>query len=307
MLRPAADDRVLVEAAARARLELGAAGLTSASVDTAGDAYPARLAFVREDGVATIDLLGTLADGSPLERRVPVPRGAGGDDPALLALRAVEILRGMRLASRRPTPVVAAAPAEIAAETPPPPPPKRPPFRAFAGLAALEGRVVGSGAGVAPSVAAGIAASVVPHVAIELTVAGPFFRDLAPTTAGSAHTREELGLVGVVVEGTLGRTDVRARIATGMHHLVAAYDARGMPPSTPPQTIHVRADQFFWTPFVAAGVGASRAFWRNAGLSIEADAVILQPAIDVVVDGHVVGGAGAPSLLEIVDFWAAFP
>jgi hypothetical protein len=309
VLRPAADDGVLVAAAARVRLELGASGFTSTLVETAGDAPQARLAFVREDGVATIDLLASLADGTPHHRRLGVPRAAGGDDAAVLALRAVELLRGMRLAARRPPAArpVAAPELIVDQEAPAAPGDSLGPLRLFAGLAALEGRLVGAGAGLSPGVALGLSAAVAPHVALVLSGAGPFFRDLEPTLAGSAHTHEELGLVGLRIEAHLRAADVRLLVATGAHHLQAAFDERGRAPGTGSGGLHLRGAPSLWSPFIAAGVGVSRALRGRVGVSAELDAVVLQPSIEVAVDGHVVGGAGGPSLLEVVDVWVAFP
>jgi hypothetical protein len=309
VLNPARDDRVLVEAAARVRLELGANGLTSAPVDTAGDGYAARVAFVREDGVATIDLLGTLADGSALDRRVRVPREEGGDDAAVLALRAAELLRGMRLAARSPPRAAPAPAAELVVDVDGPAPPAATtgPVRLVAGAAALEGRLTGPGAGVAPSVALGVSAAVTPSVAIVVSVAGPFFRDLAPTASGSAHTHEELGLFGLRLETRRPFTNASLLLAAGAHHLQATPDARGSITSPPPTVLRLRGEPSIWSPCVAIGVGASRRLWRRAGVSAAVVAVLLKPTIDVTVDGRSVGGIGAPSLLETIDLWAAFP
>jgi hypothetical protein len=310
VLAPARDDRVLVEAAARVRLELGASGFTSAAVETAGDAYKARVAFVREDGVATIDLLGTLADGSPLDRRVRVPRDEGGDDPAVLALRAAELLRGMRLAARRPERAAAppAAPELVVdGEAPREPTPTMGPVRLFAGGAAIEGRLTGAGAGVAPGVFLGLSANVTPRVAVLVSLAGPFFRDLAPTTSGSSHTHEELGLFGLRLETRRPLTNASLLLAAGAHHLQATPDMRGFTMGPSSMALRIRGAQSIWSPCVAVGVGASRRLWRRAGVSAAIVAVVLQPTIDVTVDGRSVGGVGAPSLLETIDLWAAFP
>jgi hypothetical protein len=308
VLAPARGDRVLVEAAARVRLELGASGFTSTLVDTAGDAYEARLAFVREDGVATIDLLGMLADGSPLNRRVRVPREVGGDDPAVLALRAAELLRGMRLARRRER---AASPpvTELVVDGEPPhePAPTMSPVRLFAGGAAIEGRLTGTGAGVAPGLILGLAANVTPRVAVLISFAGPFFRNLAPTPAGSSHTHEELGLFGLRLETSHPLTNVSLLLAGGAHHIQATPDTRGFVMMPPPPALRLRSAQSLWSPCIAFGVGASQRLWRRAGVSVAIVAVVLQPTIDVTVDGRSVGTAGAPSLLETIDLWTAFP
>jgi hypothetical protein len=188
VLRPVSDDPLLVEASARIRLELGSVGLTSALVD-AGDAFPARVALVREDGVVTIDVLGTPAVGAALHRRVRVPPEEGGGDPAVVAVRAVELLRGIRLEVRRappPRPPRAADPettAEVAAREP-----DAPAWRFEVGLGALTARPLGAALGVGPAVAA--AGAIAPHLSITAAFAGPFFTDRPGTPGGSAHTRE---------------------------------------------------------------------------------------------------------------------
>ncbi|MDB4981799.1 MAG: hypothetical protein JWM82_2551 [Myxococcales bacterium] len=308
LLAPAHDDRVLVEAAARVRLELGASGFTSAPVETAGDAYKARLAFVREDGVATIDLLGTLADGSALDRRVRVPREEGGDDPAVLAMRAAELLRGMRLARRRVRAAPVAAP-EVVTDGEPlhELAPTMGPVRLFAGAAAIEGRLTGAGAGVGPGVILGLLANVTPHVAVLVSVAGPFLRNLEPTPSGSAHTHEELGLFGLRLETRHPLTNASLLLATGAHHIGATPDMRGLVVMPPPAALRLRSTQSLWSPCIAVGVGVSHRLWRHAGISAAVVAVVLQPTIDITFDGRSVGTAGAPSLLETFDLWAAFP
>ena len=103
---PPADDRVLVEAGLRIRSELDAAGLSNRAVTCAGGvgsvgcdatASAAAIALSRQDGLATIRVIATLPDGYELHRLIRVPRPAGGDDPSVLAVRAVELLRDIYL------------------------------------------------------------------------------------------------------------------------------------------------------------------------------------------------------------------
>ena len=103
---PPADDRVLVEAGLRIRSELDAAGLSNRTVTCAGGvgsvgcdatASAAAIALSRQDGLATIRVIATLPDGYELHRLIRVPAPAGGDDPSVLAVRAVELLRDIYL------------------------------------------------------------------------------------------------------------------------------------------------------------------------------------------------------------------
>jgi hypothetical protein len=305
VLAPAPDDLELVEAATRTRLELRANGFTSALVDAPGDEIPARVAFVREDDVATIDLVGILPDGTPLHRRVAVPLAEGGDDASVLALRAVELLRGIHLdVHRAPRPARPSfeAPDPDIEEPPAPPPPE---VRFGLGLGVLEGRPWGA------SLAAGFvlsaAARVLPHVSFISTLAGPFANDLPATNGGSAHTREELGFVGLRIDRDRARLGPHGVFGVGLHHLVATYDPRGIPAGPPPPELRIVAAPSIWTPFVAFGAGFGGRVWRRLGASVEVIALLAQPGLDVVVNGRTVGTIGAPSLLETLSAWVAFP
>jgi hypothetical protein len=302
VLRPAEGDRVLAEAAARLRLELSASGLPSVLLDGAADAFPDRVAFVRQDGTATIDLVGTRPDGSTAHRRVGVPVAEGGDDPAVLALRAVELLRAMRLEVHGPPPPPAPT-AAAGAEAPGPP--ARDIVRLSLGASLLESEAGAWPATPGPTLTAG--AAVVPHLSVVASLAGPYFRDLAPTPAGSAHTREELGHVGLRLDGGWTLTRLHALLGWGFHHLRAAYDTRGIPAGQPPsRDVHVRTPQEIWTPFVVVGAGVSRRLNRHLGATVEAAVLLLSPTIGVVVDERPAGGVG-PCLMQTASVWVAFP
>jgi hypothetical protein len=306
VLRPASDDPVLVEAATRIQMELGASGSPSALVD-AGDGFPARVALVRVDGVAIIDVLGTLADGGTLHRRVPVPTDEGGGDPAVIAVRAVEILRGIGLDVRRARPA-ALAKTDVLAEPELASSDARAPERAdlclAAGLAVLSGRPVGAALAVGPTLAA--SAAFWRYASVVASFAGPFSTTRPPTVEGSAHTREELGVAGLRVETRHPRWNVHAMAAVGLHHLSAGYDDRGLAPG-PPHVIHVLSPQSTWTPVVALTAGASARLWRRLGASLALTAVVAQPAIEIVANGRALGTIGAPSFLPTLSAWLAFP
>src|ERR1043165_7344649 len=103
---PPADDRILVEAGLRIRAELDAANLSNRAITCAGGvasagcdatASAAAIALSRQDGLATIRVIATLPDGYELHRLIRVPPPAGGDDPSVIAVRAVELLRDIYL------------------------------------------------------------------------------------------------------------------------------------------------------------------------------------------------------------------
>jgi hypothetical protein len=308
VLRPPGADRVLIEAAARLRQELGASGMTSALVDAADDAST-HVAFVREDGVATIDVVAARArqasDEAPARRRVHVKADEGGDDPSVLAVRAVELLRGLRLELR---PAPAALPTPTPTPTPEPdladaPPPAVRHWRLAAGASLLEARPYTAARALGPTL--GAAVTVLPYASVVTTVAGPFFTDRPPTPGGSAHTREELALLGIRGETRRLRVNLHATFMAGLHHLTANYDERGAP--GPPTVLHLVTPQSLWTPVVALSAGASGRVWRSVGLTAEVTAVVAQPSIELVANERSLGKIGGPSLMQTLWAWIAFP
>ena len=299
VLRPVSDDPVLVEASARIRLELGAGGLTSALVDGA-DGFSARVALVREDGVATIDVLGTPARGAPLHRRVRVPREEGGDDPAVLAVRAVELLRGIRLEVRRPRPAAAAVADAPEIDVQVSDAPERQDWRCEAGVGVLSARPLGAALGIGPALA--VAGAIAPHVSITATFAGPFFTDRPGTIDGSARTSEELVGIGLRAETWLERLNFHAVATVGLHHVSAAYDARGVPEVTP-MVFHVLTPRSVWNPAITLAAGASLRVSRRFGLSLQLAAVFVEPALELVSNDRPLGTLGGPSLLPTLSGW----
>jgi hypothetical protein len=303
VLRPAGDDPVLVAAAARTQLELGATGVRSALID-AGDGYAARVAFVREDGVATIDVLGTPASGVPIHRRVPVPSDAGGDDAAVLAVRAVEVLRGIQLELHRPrmqAPLTTTT-TTTAATHAPAPVPSTATWRFEVGLGALTARPFGAALGVGPVAAA--AGAIAPHVSIAAAFAGPFFTARPETPDGTADTREELGAIGLRIDTRAARLEGHVTGAVGLHHSTVRYDPRGSGAmGGADRVLHVVANQSLWNPLVTLAAGAS---WRVSGrwgVSLQCAALLVAPELDLLVNDHHVGTLGGPSLLTTLSAW----
>jgi hypothetical protein len=307
VLRPPGADRVLVEAAARLRQELGASGMTSALVDAADDAST-HVAFVREDGVATIDVVAARADKAsdeasheaPARRRVHVKADEGGEDPSVLAVRAVELLRGLRL-EVRPAPAAPPPPPEPEVVDAPPPAPRL--WDLAAGASVLEARPYSAARAIGPTLGASVA--VLPYASLVTVAAGPFFTDRPPTPSGSAHTREELALLGIRLETRRLRVNVHATFMAGLHHLVATDDDRGAP--GPPTVLHLVTPQSVWTPVVALSAGASGRVWRALGLTAEVTAIVAQPSIELVANERSLGTIGGPSLMQTLWAWIAFP
>jgi hypothetical protein len=299
ILRPPSDDPVLVAASARIQLELGAGGLASALVDSA-DGFPARVALVREDGVATIDVLGTRVAGAPLHRRVRVPPDEGGGDPAVLAVRAAELLRGIRLDVRRapapPAPGPAVAELEAAAPVREPEPAI---WRFEAGVGVLSARPVAAALGVGPTVAA--AGMIAPHLSITASFAGPFFTNRPATPDGSAHTSEELAGIGLRLDTSRPVLNFHGVGTVGLHHVSATYDARGAPEMQ--GGLLVLSPQSVWNPALTLAAGASVRLTRTLGVSLQVTAVFVEPALELTSNQRSLGTLGNPSLLPALSAW----
>ncbi len=195
VMQPPDTDHVLVEAASRIRSELAASGLEGRRVDcsqrVAGDppcpdpATREMISLAREDGVVEINVRVISADGLELARRVRVISRDGGDDASVLAVRAVEILRDVRLNARRPPPVGPQPPARDGEEPkvplPPAPPPDPPRWLLTTGVAMLAAPG-GNEPGVNPAAGLAFGAGAIfgPHVLVIANFAGPFNNALGP-------------------------------------------------------------------------------------------------------------------------------
>ncbi len=305
VLHPPADDRVLEEASWRVRSELDVAGVSSRMVDCSkpvgdpaggcggNDASVARIALSREEGLVTITVAATLPDGLELRRRVRVGQAQGGDEPSVIAVRAVELLRDIYLDIPRATRPPAPPP-------PPPPPPvvpspaafNRRPGQVFVGVGVLTGR---NGLGPAVGPYAGVGISLGRFLAIA-TVAGPFSHRLGrpgpPTLAnpgGQADVGQSLLTLGLRYELVGWRVRPFGMLATGLHYVnvIGVTDGYG---GTPVTTSSL-------APLLAAGAGVSVQLWKWLLFSTEMAVLASDPSVDVTIRGNLVGRAGAPSFL----------
>ena len=110
VVRPGTHDPLLQEASSRIRSELAASGLESRLVDCAEPTEAARcpgpdaaaaISLGRKDGVVEIDVRAFLPDGLELARHVACSTATAVEDPSVLAVRAVELLRDLRLNAQR--------------------------------------------------------------------------------------------------------------------------------------------------------------------------------------------------------------
>jgi len=232
---PPAGDAVLVEASTRIRAELAASGMASTQIeclpgspaDGAGcppAAAGATISLGRENGVAVIDVLLTLPGGPGLRRRVPVLPRDGGDDPAVLAVRAVELLRDLRPSARRPAPVGPASDDEDPKQFPPEPPPSPPRLWRLtlgaAALASLQAPTVGP----APGLALSAGFLLRRRISVFLTVAGPFSNTIhppsnLPQSNDSATITEGLATFELRYRFEFGAVQPFGAVMTGVNYI----------------------------------------------------------------------------------------
>jgi len=301
---PPADDRVLVEAGMRIRSELDAANLSNRAVTCAAGvgsascdatASAAAIALSRQDGLATIRVIATLPDGYELHRLIRVPAQAGGDDPAVLAVRAVELLRDIYLDVPRdfphrdaPKPAAEAPRPVIQTEPPPVGPADHKALRMFLGAAVLGGRQ-GLGPAIAPVL--GVVLPLGRGLSLAGSASGPFSRLVGDEMTGSATTTQALAMVGGRYELELrGGVSPFVVLATGVHYI----RAEGTPVL---EQMPIAMSSSAIAPLFAFGAGVSVWFRHWLAATVQVEEFYTQPMTDVVISGVIVGRAGGPSLL----------
>jgi len=301
---PPAGDRILVEAALRIRSELDAANLSnraitcsagvgSASCDATASA--AAIALSRQDGLATIRVIATLPDGYELHRLIRVPAAAGGDDPAVLAVRAVELLRDIYLDvprdfPHREAPKPPAEPRQPVIQTEPSPvgPADHKALRMFLGAAVLGGRA-GLGPAIAPVL--GVALPLGRGLSLAGSASGPFGRLVGDAMTGSATTTQALAMVGGRYELELrGGVSPFVVLGTGVHYI----RAEGTPAL---EKAPIAMSSSAIAPLFSFGAGVSVWFRRWLAATVQVEEFYTQPITNVMISGVLVGQAGGPSLL----------
>jgi hypothetical protein len=315
-------DEVLSEAATRLRGELVAAGFDvrelviaegsdpKEQVDAAGlsPTPVATIAINKDDDTASLDVW--VTDRATHEMVVRHLDAAGVNRkraPAVLAVRAVELLRASLLpASERKKPVPTEQPPKKA--TPPKPPPKnesgevperrtaaedRPGFRGEVGVAMLYA-------------SPGITAAFAPLLRLDFgnrtwsgraSLVAPAFGGEASAAGGSAALREEMLTLGFTVrwpaEGTFAI--VGSAAAGGFHIHVSG---RGSSPN-----VGLDADQ--WGGMVETGGGVILRFGPRSGLLLDTQAYWLLPPVIVQIAGVDAGRSGRPALSSSLGVWVA--
>jgi hypothetical protein len=304
--RPPPGDTVLEETGSRIRSELSAMGLEGQFVDCPPDAAgglgtcadiaaPATISLTRDDGVVEIAVRTILPDGLELSRHVRVLAPDGGDDPSVLAVRAVELLRDLRLTVRRPPPRRPGGPARDDEEPKLPPPPPLPPrWHLSAGVALLaspRGDQPGVGPAFAPTIAAGT--FIGPSLSIVGSLAGPFDVSLGPIDTRSAALLQALATLELRFRLPIGPLKPFASVLTGVNYLKASI----------PGTSNIRvSNTSAWVPLFGVGAGLSWSFRTRYFVCAEAAAFVTAPNELLYIEddnmvGKLVGRTGAPSVL----------
>jgi hypothetical protein len=303
VIDPPAGDRVLSEAGSRIRSELDAAGLSNRSAACAAEdvgsescgesSSAAAIALSREDGLATIRVVATLPDGYELRRDVRVPPEAGGDDPAVLAVRAVELLRDIYLdvpravVPRQEAPPPRTEKVEAVAVAPASPSPSAARQLSLSLAAAMLAGTKGLGPAAAPMLEVGLTLG--RGLTVTAAAAGPFEATVGSAGA-SARTREALATAGLRYE--YGRRQIRpyASLAAGLHYI----RAEGVPQAMTEVAVVTSANSLL----VVGGGGLSVQLYRWLALTGGVGAAFTMPSTNVTISGNVVGKSGGPSFLS---------
>ncbi len=302
--RPPLGDSVLTEAGSRLRSELAAMGLEGQFVDcppteTDPGACPDAQATAtislarRDDGIVEIGVRTILSDGLELSRHVRVLARDGGDDPAVLAVRAVELLRDLRLTGQRPAPRGPRGPARDDEDPPsPPPPPPPPPGWTLSTGVALLGSPRGDQPGVGPAfgLTIGVGKIIGPHLLVVASFAGPFNTSLGPYDGRSAALVQALAVLELRFRLQMGPFEPFAAVLTGINYLQA----------TVPGSVEFQAppaDNSAWVPMFGVAVGGCGSFLTRFFVCLEAAAFVTQPDMYVQIDSQIIGATGAPSTL----------
>jgi hypothetical protein len=312
VVRPAAQDPLLQEASSRIRSELTASGVESRLVDCTepteapcpGPDATAAIALGRKDGVIEIDVRAFLPDGLELSRHVRVLDRDGGQDPSVLAVRAVELLRDLRLNAQRRAPAGPPKPATDAEEPkiplPPPPPPR---WRLSTGVGVLAAPASNE-PGMGPALGANLAAGTIigPHFAAVLTVAGPFNSGFSTAHSGKATLIQGLATLELRYRFPLRAVQPFIATMTGVNYLHAnVTSASTMARLAPPVSTA-------WVPLFGAGGGLSYDLGERFSIVAEAEIFVTAPSELVGVDNNtVVARTGAPSILLTSDLSLTLP
>lgn len=295
-------DPVMVEVANRTQAELSASGFAAIMKDCARPASDC-LSLIAAQPHGRLVGVATFRDGeqiatevrvtgggrAPAARRVSVQQNAAGpDEAAILAIRAVELVRALLLQTEVAAPVVKVAdpPAVDATRSSGPPPEVTAAVGwSIGGGGALLESTHGFSAAYALLLRAGYRGA--GGLSGALMVAGPGFTFDQSTSSGAVRIRQEL----VALElGYAFRRDKpiqpRLTLGLGAHHVdVRPADGRPLP------------EAIAFTVLASAGAGVLAIMGTYVALFFDAQAIFTEPNADDLVRGGARMRIGSPSLL----------
>jgi len=303
LVRSSSNDHVLREATTRLRAELLDAGFEVVEVDRAPgdprseveDAAPgastfATVAMSRAANGAFADVwISDHVTGKTVVRRLEV--GAGPNTTAVLAIRALELLRAslLEIAARAaPSEPPISAPTDVVKWITPvlPAAPESPFLQGNAldlGALALHG-LSGIGLAVGPAVSYRRGAG--PWF-FRVTLAAPLAGPALSTAAGSATVRQELAALAFGWASDPRPLGVSVWIGAGGFDLHTSGSA-----SPPYRGLSGDVPSFLWS----AGIGGLARLGPRIALTADLMVVFLDPEPMVVIAGRDAGSAGAPSV-----------
>jgi hypothetical protein len=311
IVRSSSSDRVLREATTRIRAELLDAGFEVVEVDRAPDEARTDPRAEVEDATPAASSFATVAmnraangafadvwisdhlTGKTVVRRLEV--GAGPNATAVLAIRALELLRAslLEVAARSPpTEAPIATPNDVMKWIAPalPPPPEAPLLQGNAlglGVLALDGALQGqNGIGLAVGPTVHVSHGFGPWFA-RVMLAAPIVGAQLHTATGSATIRQELAALAVGWASDPKPLGIDAWVGAGGFDLHT--DGSAVAP--------YRGTSGGVVSFLgAAGVGGLARVGPRVALTADLTAILLDPEPIVVIAGKDAGKAGAPSV-----------
>jgi len=238
-------------------------------------------------GIRGVELLRDLhmdierGDVLPAVSATPAPRGHGGPEPDMPAVRS---------GVTGPEPALAPDSDRDRSVTREPSP-----WQVGVSLAGLRGRHQGPGIGAALEGTFAFH----PWLTAFVLASGPFFGDLR-ATAGTATTRQELALAGLRFALPRARLRAYGTAALGGLHVTAS----GTSPAS--REVANRTSDL-WAAALAAGLGGAFRATRFVEVRLEVDAIWAAPSGTVTIANEAVERIGAPSFLVLAGVWIGLP
>jgi hypothetical protein len=319
VVRPPADDEVSGLVTTRILAELSAAGFDVVEIDAPPDTSSRAVVEAPSKAVATfaVERVGNrpavdvwLADqitGKTTVRRLDLQIGASDRAVAILAIRAVELLRASLLEIVVPAKAEAdnspdTVPADVATFVRDTSTPVRQTPRGLLEGVGIEmdAAVIHGFSGIGPSAGLALRGSWGVHkgFAARITLAGLEVGPTLRAPGGAATYGQEIGTVeGVYFASVAGPLSAFASAGAGVSrfHVKGSADS----PNTP-------ASADLWSPVATLGGGAGLRIAPGAAAILSLNGVLTLRRADVDIAGHVAATTGQPSLFATLGLLATF-